>query len=409
MRIPAFNCSEEILSLWVGSTIWLRKEYVTPLTRCIKLIPRLSRVSDFIMVALSSLKAHNPTTKRGLLRIKKTFLASGAAAARNPLRRQKKRTTKYSGWRFGSLVACFEVGICLTINVLFTAFAITSSNPPNGIGTLYEGSCKTVKNLDTWLHVVLNGLATALIGASNYNMQCLASPSRQEIDRAHAKGTWLDIGIPSVRNLRHIERKRVFLWALLATSSLPLHLLWNSAIFSTLQNNGYVVITVRDDFLLNGTFTCGGYSPDVYNGYESIVCDMYKVALGGVDSETSLTRLDYHDCAREYDIAIQSKWSNVLAVLKSSVSQNYSDLSISAEYSLPPLIFVSDNLSPETWTCENIQPIELGDMVDPDMTYGALLETLGTNGMPTFRSSYLLCSDMLRKDRPIKLAWSTTA
>ena len=26
-------------------------------------------------------------------------------------------------------------------------------------------------------------------------------PTRKEIDRAHAKGDWLDIGIPSVRNI----------------------------------------------------------------------------------------------------------------------------------------------------------------------------------------------------------------
>ncbi len=56
-------------------------------------------------------------------------------------------------------------------------------------------------------------------------MQRLSAPTRQEVDKAHGAGTWLDIGIPSVRNVRRISWERRNLWILLALSSLPLHLL----------------------------------------------------------------------------------------------------------------------------------------------------------------------------------------
>jgi hypothetical protein len=73
--------------------------------------------------------------------------------------------------------------------------------------------------------LLINALSTILLSASNYTMQCLSAPTRSEVDDAHSTGKWLDIGVPSVRNLGRIARKRVILWWLLGASSLPLHLL----------------------------------------------------------------------------------------------------------------------------------------------------------------------------------------
>jgi hypothetical protein len=56
-------------------------------------------------------------------------------------------------------------------------------------------------------------------------MQILCAPTRKDIDCAHARGEWLEIGIMGMRNLRHIGGKRFLLWSLLAFSSAPLHLL----------------------------------------------------------------------------------------------------------------------------------------------------------------------------------------
>lgn len=98
-----------------------------------------------------------------------------------------------------------------------------------------------MKEASRWLHLMVNILSTALLAASNYCMHCLSAPTRQDIDEAHSKRRWLDIGVPSIRNLRSISKARVFLWSLLAISSIPLHLLYNSALISTQASQEYAL------------------------------------------------------------------------------------------------------------------------------------------------------------------------
>ncbi|KAK4499429.1 hypothetical protein PRZ48_009943 [Zasmidium cellare] len=90
-----------------------------------------------------------------------------------------------------------------------------------------------------------------LLGASNYTMQALVAPTRAETDRAHAEGGWLDIGVASIRNLFKIKRHRTILWAVLGLSSMPIHLLYNSAVFETIGANPYIA-TVASPAWING-------------------------------------------------------------------------------------------------------------------------------------------------------------
>jgi hypothetical protein len=84
-------------------------------------------------------------------------------------------------------------------------------------------------------------------------MQRLVAPTRKEIDDAHAKRKWLDIGIPSVRNLTLINKTRVFLWLLLGLSSVPLHFVYNSVVFETIAPNEVTFAAVAPEFLTNKT------------------------------------------------------------------------------------------------------------------------------------------------------------
>ena len=68
--------------------------------------------------------------------------------------------------------------------------------------TLQHGDCGKMKRLDLGLHLLINILSTILLGASNYSMQCLTAPTRQDIDQAHHDNSWMDIGVPSVKNIR---------------------------------------------------------------------------------------------------------------------------------------------------------------------------------------------------------------
>jgi hypothetical protein len=99
--------------------------------------------------------------------------------------------------------------------------------PPDSrsVSTFMFGDCMHITRLNTALHVLLNVLSSLLLSTGNYCMQLLASPTRQEADKAHARGTVLDIGVPSIKNLQHIDWRRVVGWSVIGVTAMLLHLL----------------------------------------------------------------------------------------------------------------------------------------------------------------------------------------
>ncbi|RFU24272.1 hypothetical protein B7463_g12067, partial [Scytalidium lignicola] len=164
-----------------------------------------------------------------------------------------------TGWRFGIALCAILAAVILLVNVIILAWSVTNYQMVGGVCTVFSGNCETAKKFSTWLHLCINILSSVLLGASNYCMQCLTSPTREAIDRAHSKRKWLSIGIPNFRNLPWIGWKKVVLWTLLAGSSVPLHLLWNSAVFDELAANSYVVGLFTEDFLHGGPAYVGAY------------------------------------------------------------------------------------------------------------------------------------------------------
>ena len=139
-----------------------------------------------------------------------------------------------------------STGAVFLLNLIVTIWATQTFETANGSGTLIQGECTKTRKASTWIHLAINILSTVLLSASNYCMQILTAPTRAEVDRAHASGRWLDIGTPSVRNLRWISRRRVWIWCCLALSSLPLHLLYNSAVYESLTANEYNLWTALE-------------------------------------------------------------------------------------------------------------------------------------------------------------------
>jgi len=133
----------------------------------------------------------------------------------------------YTGWHTGVLTCAASATVALLINVSLAIYAAT--NPEyrmeRGVGTLYSGSCEKSKTIGLWLHLGINALSTLLLSGSNYTQQCLAAPTRSEIDAAHARRLWMDIGVPSIRNLSRIKLERRLLWVAIGITSIPLHLL----------------------------------------------------------------------------------------------------------------------------------------------------------------------------------------
>jgi hypothetical protein len=113
--------------------------------------------------------------------------------------------------------AVFSAVIVLNVIQLSIAAVRASRDHDNpslpGFEVIYDGSCSVTKRWDTALHMLINIVSIAILAASNYTMQTLVAPSKEEVDEEHKKGRWLDIGTPSARNLFVVGWYRIWLWA----------------------------------------------------------------------------------------------------------------------------------------------------------------------------------------------------
>jgi hypothetical protein len=143
-----------------------------------------------------------------------------------PYRRSSTLHLVETGWRFGVNRGALAAFLIFYLNLGVFIWTKEKLEPTeNGTGQFYEGNCSTVRRLNTGIHLPLNILSTVLLGCSNYTMQCLSGPTRAESNDAHSRNSWLDIGVRSVGNFKHIHRSRTILWWVLAVSSFPLYLL----------------------------------------------------------------------------------------------------------------------------------------------------------------------------------------
>ncbi|KAI1477430.1 hypothetical protein F4774DRAFT_196462 [Daldinia eschscholtzii] len=99
------------------------------------------------------------------------------------------------------------------------------------------------------------------LASSNFFMQVLNSPSREEVNVAHFNGSWMGIGIPSVRNAFRVSKFKTACWFCLFISSIPIHLLFNSTIFETdYRGSDFHLTIATEEFLNGGSFYAPGGS-----------------------------------------------------------------------------------------------------------------------------------------------------
>lgn len=135
-------------------------------------------------------------------------------------------------WTKGVVICSWIIAVVLCVNIVLTVIAAALAYSKNGetdrsFAALYKGKCKLARNWTTGLHLAINVLSTVMLGASNYCMQCLVSPSREEADEAHSRRRWVSIGIPNILDLvwRQRGKRQVLGWILLVTS-FPIHLMF---------------------------------------------------------------------------------------------------------------------------------------------------------------------------------------
>lgn len=176
-----------------------------------------------------SIEAERAVTQVVKPKYASTDMIAGFIPGADPEKSQVKTLGAWSSQRHVLLSgACAAAALTLIANLIVTVIfhyrfdevAVPGSDP-----ALYRGDCTYASRLGSGLHVLINVLSTILLGASNVCMQLLLAPSRNQINEAHAKQRWLEIGIPSYHNFRHMGLLNKLTWILLVLSSLPLHFL----------------------------------------------------------------------------------------------------------------------------------------------------------------------------------------
>jgi len=98
---------------------------------------------------------------------------------------------------------------------------------------LFQGNCSSMQRVNAGIHLLLNLLATVVIGISMYIQQLCTSPTREDISTAIKAGGDVDFGsnLPFQLFRRWKKRKIVCLvWIVLILTSLPIHLTSNASI-----------------------------------------------------------------------------------------------------------------------------------------------------------------------------------
>lgn len=150
--------------------------------------------------------------------------------------RKRKIPVEGEEWIKGVSFAMRWAALVLAINVILAVIAIalgysgySSRNDRSTVSkAIYDGKCSVSGGWASGLHALINILSTGLLAASNLAMQCLSAPSREDIDSAHSRGKWLDIGTFSYRNIFAMDNRRKLTWLVLLLTSVPIHLMFVS-------------------------------------------------------------------------------------------------------------------------------------------------------------------------------------
>lgn len=155
-------------------------------------------------------------------------------------------------------LGAINVSLICSCGLIFLIFLLTSvySRPGRSIiaaRILFQGDCTTANRLDLALHLVINIFSTCVLASSNFFMQVVSSPTRKEVDYAHHSLHSLEIGVSSFKNLGSLSWFKIVTWAGLFLSSVPLHLLLNSAVYATGYEGGNWQLTLATEGFVDHT------------------------------------------------------------------------------------------------------------------------------------------------------------
>ncbi|EJT77174.1 hypothetical protein GGTG_07086 [Gaeumannomyces tritici R3-111a-1] len=215
------------------------------------------------------------------------------------------------GWRSGVELNALLALLIFVVGLVCLVWAVASSKMLLGGGgdaTVFAGSCEAASRVSWGLHALVNVLGLAVLAGANYVYQVLSSPDRAEVDAAHAKTKWLDIGIPSLRNLAHISTLRVLVALVLVLTAVLTQIIYNAVIFTSQTGVGYNLVVVSQPFLSGAQFSNASSNND--GGLSRVEI----LALQDQASRNQLVRMSTPDCLGRFAGSLEPEFRAVVMV-----------------------------------------------------------------------------------------------
>lgn len=256
----------------------------------------------------------------------------------DPSSKWSSRWWRRVGWPVGALGSAIMATLAFLLNLTILIWVSSTLKFEEGIAQVFAGDCHHAEQINTWAHFGINAVSAMLLSGSNYCMQILSAPTRKEIDIAHARRKWVDVGVPSVRNLKNVATWKLVMWWLLGLSSLPLHLLYNSVAFLSLSTNEYDIVFATKEFVEGGPQST--YNKTRFPDLESIQ-----------NRARTWDRLERAECINAYATEFLSTRRNLVAV----VIENTKNENQSVKRVVPEHFWINmdtpNSFNPYNWIC----------------------------------------------------------
>lgn len=221
-----------------------------------------------------------------------------------------------SAWRLFFLSGWRNTAVCLTIiistltSTLIICLIISLSRLAGGLrhglrtSLLFKGDCDLSSRYNTWLHLVINAISSGVLASSNFFMQVMVAPTREDIDKAHARSRWVEIGVQSWRNLLYVPKRNALYWALFAISSVPLHLIFNSCVLESRASTDFVMAVTSESFVHGAAWSIPGVAMEqsaTSTEMTEVVANMQNAITDPSPGSTPWERISIDECVARYN------------------------------------------------------------------------------------------------------------
>ncbi|KAB5554515.1 hypothetical protein GE09DRAFT_964056 [Coniochaeta sp. 2T2.1] len=213
-----------------------------------------------------------------------------------------------AGWKGGIALNVLLGLMILVAGFVCLIYAAGKVSLSTNESVIFSGSCTTAKSINTGVHALINVFVVVLVAGGNYVFQVLSSPTRDEVDAAHAKKKWLDIGIPSFRNLARISRGRAFLAILMLLVAVATQIMYNAVIFTSQTAMDYNILLVTPSFLRGAPFS------NATSNNEGRMSRLDVLSLQDLASRNRLVNLTTPDCLIQLGAPYHSDFKSILLV-----------------------------------------------------------------------------------------------